>query len=95
VNGTKRGGFAGPRGGRQRRTMSDADRRLVTRALKAISERTEAQEEILAAILAARWSASDRHDPAAIEWLSRWTPKPAHLITPACTCAAGSCGVCS
>ena len=75
--------------------MSDADRRLVTRALKAISERTEAQGEILAATLAARCTASDRHDPAALEWLRRWTPKPAHLITPACTCAAGRCGVCN
>ena len=84
-----------PRTGNQRDTMSDADRRLVTRALKAITERTDAQAEMLAEILAARWSATDHHDPAALEWLRRWTPKPAHLITPACTCAAGRCGVCN
>ena len=75
--------------------MTDADRRLVTRALQSISERTEAQGEVLAATLAARWTATDRHDPVALEWLRRWTPKPAHLITPACTCAAGRCGICN
>jgi len=40
-------------------------------------------------------SAPDRHDPAALEWLRRWTPNPAHLITPACACAAGRCGICN
>jgi hypothetical protein len=75
--------------------MMDPDHRLVARIVQVLAERTEAQGDLLAATLAARWGASDRHEPAAHEWLKHWTPKPAHFITPTCTCAAGRCRVCN
>jgi hypothetical protein len=75
--------------------MTDPDHRLVARLVTTLAERSPAQGEILAATLAARWSASDRHEPAAHEWLCHWTPKHAHFITPACTCAAGRCRLCN
>ena len=85
------------RGGRgtKRRTMSDADQRLVARVVEAISERTEAQGTALATALAARWSPPDRLDPAALHWLRRWSPRPAHFPPPVCSCAAGRCLVCN
>ena len=58
----------------------DPDHRLVARIVTVLEERTQAQGDLLAATLAARWSASDRHEPAAHEWLRRWTPKPAHFV---------------
>ena len=75
--------------------MPDPDHRLVARLVSVLSERTQAQGDLLASTLAARWSASDRHQPAAHEWLRRWSPKPAHFAAPACTCAAGRCLVCN
>ena len=84
-----------PRRGIWSRTMIDPDHRLVARIVTVLEERTQAQGDLLAATLAARWSASDRHEPAAHEWLRRWTPKPAHFVSPACTCAAGRCLVCN
>jgi hypothetical protein len=75
--------------------MTDPDHRLVVRLVTLLHERTQAQGDLLAATLAARWSASDRHEPAAHEWLRHWTPKPATFVTPACTCAAGRCLVCN
>ena len=76
-------------------TMTDPDHRLVERIVTVLSERTPAQGELLAATLAARWSASDRHEPEGNEWLKRWTPKPATFVTPKCTCAAGRCLICN
>jgi hypothetical protein len=75
--------------------MSDADRRLIARVLSILDERTQAQGELLAVTLAARWSSSDRHEPAAHEWLRRWRPRPATFVSPACTCVAGRCLVCN
>jgi hypothetical protein len=75
--------------------MTDPDRRLVARLVTVLHERTQAQGDLLAATLAARWSASDRHLPESHEWLKHWTPKPATFIAPACTCAAGRCLVCN
>ena len=75
--------------------MFDPDHRLVERVVTRLGERTQAQGDLLAATLAARWSTSDRHEPDAHEWLKRWTPKPAHFVTTACTCAAGRCLVCN
>ena len=75
--------------------MTDPDHRLVERIVTVLGERTQAQGDLLAATLAARWSASDRHEPDAHEWLQRWTPKPAHFVSPTCTCAAGRCLVCN
>ena len=84
-----------PRRGIHGWRMTDPDHRLVARIVTVLSERTPAQSDLLASTLAARWSASDRHEPAAHEWLRRWTPKPAHFVAPACTCAAGRCLVCN
>jgi hypothetical protein len=75
--------------------MSDPGERLVARILTVLEERTPAQGDLLAATLAARWSAPDRHDPTAHEWLRRWRPKPATFVSPACTCVAGRCLVCN
>jgi len=75
--------------------MSDSDHRLVARVVAVLAERTEAQGELLAATLAARWGSSDRHEPAAQDWLRRWKPKPAMFVSPACTCVAGRCLVCN
>jgi hypothetical protein len=75
--------------------MMEPDERLVARVVQVLEERTPAQGELLAATLAARWSASDRHEPTAHEWLRRWTPKTAHFVTPMCTCAAGRCRICN
>ena len=75
--------------------MTDPDHRLVARLVTVLSERTQAQADLLASTLAARWNASDRHQPAAHEWLRRWSPEPAHFAAPACTCAAGRCLVCN
>ena len=75
--------------------MTDPDQRLVSRLVTVLQERTQAQGDLLAATLAARWSASDRHEPAAHEWLQHWKPKPATFIAPPCTCAAGRCLVCN
>ncbi len=75
--------------------MSESDHRLVARVVAVLSERTEAQGELLAATLAARWGGSDRHEPAAHDWLRRWKPKPATFVSPACTCVAGRCLVCN
>jgi hypothetical protein len=91
----QRGGFDRPAAGDQRLAMTDPDQRLVSRLVTVLQERTQAQGDLLAATLAARWSASDRHEPAAHEWLRRWTPKPATFIAPPCTCAAGRCLVCN
>ena len=44
--------------------MTDPDQRLVSRLVTVLQERTQAQGDLLAATLAARWSASDRHEPA-------------------------------
>src|SRR3954466_14374253 len=49
--------------------MTDPDHRLVARVVAVLSERTPAQGDLLASTLAARWSASDPHEPAAHEWL--------------------------
>jgi hypothetical protein len=86
---------AAPRQGTSGDEMSDADHRLVARVVAVIAERTEAQSELLAATLAARWSASDRHEPDRHEWLRRWKPRPATFVSPACTCVAGRCLVCN
>jgi hypothetical protein len=51
--------------GTSRRTMNESDLHLVTRVFEAITDRTEAQGDALAAALAARWSPSDRNDPLA------------------------------
>ena len=75
--------------------MTDPDRHLVEHLVTMLQERTPAQGALLAATLAARWSASDRLEPEAHEWLRRWTPKPAHFVTPECTCATGRCVVCN
>jgi hypothetical protein len=75
--------------------MSDPDQRLVARVVAAITDRTDAQGAALAAALAARWSPPDRDDPVAREWLRRWTPTPAHVPVPPCSCAAGRCLVCN
>ena len=75
--------------------MSDPGHRLVARVVAVLDDRTPAQSDLLAATLAARWSATDRHDPAAHEWLRRWRPRPATFVTPACTCVAGRCLVCN
>ena len=75
--------------------MNESDLHLVTRVFEAITDRTEAQGDALAAALAARWSPSDRNDPLAREWLRRWSPKPAHFPPPACACATGHCLVCN
>ena len=75
--------------------MSDPDPRLVARVVEAIAGRTDAQGAALAAALAARWSPPDRHDPAALQWLRRWNPEPAHFPAPACSCASGRCLVCN
>jgi len=75
--------------------MSPADPHLVARVIEAIGERTDAQGAALATALAARWSPPDRHDPAAREWLRRWSPRPAHFPPPPCSCAAGRCLVCN
>ena len=90
-----RGGFDRPAAGDPCEAMPDPDHRLVARLVTVLEERTQAQGDLLAATLAARWSASDRHEPAAHEWLRRWTPKPATFIAPVCTCAAGRCLVCN
>jgi hypothetical protein len=45
--------------------MNESDLHLVTRVFEAITDRTEAQGDALAAALAARWSPSDRNDPLA------------------------------
>ena len=84
-----------PSRGTNRRTMNAPDYELVARVFATITERTDAQGNALAAALAARWSPPDRHDPVAMEWLRRWTPKPAHFPPPACTCAEGHCLVCN
>ena len=73
----------------------DPEHRLVARIVATLAERTPAQGDLLAAMLAARWSSSDRHEPAAREWLRRWAPEPASFVGPACTCAAGRCRVCN
>jgi hypothetical protein len=75
--------------------MSHADQRLVARLVTVLGERTQAQGDLLAATLADRWSASDRLEPEAHEWLQHWTPKAATFVAPACTCAAGRCLVCN
>lgn len=90
-----RGGFDRPAAGDPCGAMTDPDHRLVARLVTVFEERTQAQGDLLAATLAARWSASDRHEPAAHEWLRRWRPKPATFIAPVCTCAAGRCLVCN
>ena len=84
-----------PRPGIRLGTMLDPDHRLVERIVTVLEERTQAQGDLLAATLAARWSTSDRHEPAAHEWLKRWTPKPAHFVSPTCTCASGRCLLCN
>ena len=38
---------------------------------------------------------SDRTVPPAHAWLRRWRPLAAPLLPPACSCAAGRCGVCN
>ena len=83
------------RQGTSRRMMNAPDHELVARVVAAIADRTEAQGAELATALAARWSPPDRHDPLALEWLRRWTPRPAHFPPPLCTCATGSCLVCN
>jgi hypothetical protein len=75
--------------------MNQPDHRLIARVVDAIAGRTEAQGAALAAALAARWSPPDRHDPVALEWLRRWTPRPAYVPPPACACATGRCLVCN
>ena len=90
-----RGGFGRPGAGEVKGWMLDPDRRLVARVVTTLAERTEAQGDLLAARLADRWGAPDRHEPGAHEWLRRWKPRPAHLISPACTCVAGRCLVCN
>jgi hypothetical protein len=75
--------------------LSKSDQQVVARLVVAISERTPAQGSALAAALAARWSPPDRLDPLALEWLRRWSPQPAHVPPPACSCADGHCFICN
>jgi hypothetical protein len=90
------GGFTQRATGHQRRMMmSESDQQVVARVVVAISERTPAQGSALAAALAARWSPPDRLDPLALEWLRRWSPQPAHVPPPACSCADGHCLICN
>ena len=37
----------------------------------------------------------DRTEPAAREWLRRWTPRKLPLQPPACSCAVGRCTACN
>jgi hypothetical protein len=75
--------------------MNDPDVLRITRVFEAITDRTKAQGDALAAALAARWSPADRHDPLAREWLRHRHLRPAQLPPPACACATGHCLVCN
>jgi hypothetical protein len=76
--------------------MNDPDVLRVTRVFEAITDRTKAQGDALAAALATRWSPPDRHDPLAREWLRHRRPTHAQLPPPpACACATGHCLVCN
>ena len=75
--------------------MNSPDHQLVAHVVAAITDRTDAQGAELAAELAARWSPPHRHDPLALEWLRRWTPRPAHFPPPLCSCASGTCLLCN
>jgi hypothetical protein len=75
--------------------MSNSDHRLVARVVEAITHRTDLQEAVLAAALAARWSSTDRHEPAGLEMLRRQALEPIRFRVPACSCAAGRCLICN
>ena len=39
--------------------------------------------------------ATDRSEPAALDWVRRWGPAPLGTALPDCSCAAGRCTVCN
>lgn len=68
------------------------------RLIASVARRSDAEARELARTIARRcWpvAPADRDEPAAREWLRRWSPRPAPLLPPACSCASGRCTVCN
>jgi hypothetical protein len=77
--------------------MDERTERL-RRLIAALARRSDADRRALARALARRcWPVQigDRDEPMAREWLRRWSPRPAPLLPPACSCASGRCAVCN
>jgi len=66
--------------------------------IESIATRNESAAARLARMLARRaWpgGGSDRHSPAAVEWVRRWGPRGLSPVPPACSCEQGRCVVCN
>jgi hypothetical protein len=66
--------------------------------IRSIAARSDAEARELVRALSRRcWpvGAGDRDEPVAREWLRRWSPRPAALAAPACSCPNGRCAVCN
>jgi hypothetical protein len=78
--------------------MDDRRADRIHRLIHAIAGRSDAEGRDLARAFARRcWpvATGDRHEPIAREWLRRWSPRPAALPAPACSCHSGHCLVCN
>jgi hypothetical protein len=70
----------------------------VAALVERIATRTPAETELLvAAMLQRSWPGgpSDRLEPAALDWVRRWTPRSADGPALECSCALGRCAVCN
>jgi len=63
----------------------------------AATGRSDESERLIAAILDYCWpgGASDRSQPAALEWVREWGPTVLGEPLPACSCRQGRCTVCN
>ncbi len=54
-------------------------------------------QQLIARVANQCWpgGASDRTEPAALRWVSRWRPMRALAPLPVCSCRAGHCPVCN
>jgi hypothetical protein len=76
--------------------VDEHQHRIVAAIIARIGTRTDEQASALHAELARQcWPGADRREPAAAEWLRRWSPRPGLVPSRACSCAAGRCGVCN
>ena len=76
----------------------DAHNWMIATTIRAIASHTETDRNRLAAAMARScWpgGAGDRSEPVALEWVRRGGPRVTVPLAPACSCAAGRCGVCN
>jgi hypothetical protein len=78
--------------------VDEHQHRVVAAIIARLGARTDEQAGAFHEALARHcWpgDGADRREPAALDWVRRWSPRPGLVPVRACTCAAGRCGVCN